>query len=142
NRRREPEAAVARSAERGVAADVAEALVRAVQAEVGRHVAGIAHAHGLKGGVGIAEAELAELAAQVHIGAVDAGRHVGAALVVTAGIQADQHADGDAVVEGRRTGEVDAHLLAEADALPAPIAAASARKRKWQLVGTAELGTD
>src|SRR5260370_31276745 len=44
------------------------------ETEVGRHVAGIADAHGLKGRVGIAEADLAELAADVHVGDANSAR--------------------------------------------------------------------
>ena len=60
--------------------------------------------------VRLADAHQAELAAEIGIGAVELG---GAArLGDIFAVEADQHADGDAVVERRLAGEVDPDLLA------------------------------
>ena len=101
-------------------ADVAEGFVRAVDAEVRGHVAGIDDAVGDQGRVRLTDTDQTELAAEIGIGAVDLGGAAGLGDVFA--VQADQHADGDAVVEGRLAGEVDADFLPHRHGLAVEIA--------------------
>src|SRR4029077_14776363 len=91
-------------------ADVAEGLVRAVDAEVRGDVARIDDAVGDQGRVRLTDADQTELAAEIGISTVDLGGAAGLGNVFA--VQTDQHANGDAVVEGRLAREIDTDFLA------------------------------
>ena len=100
--------------------DVAIGFVRAVDAEVACDIAGIGDAIGDQGATRLADADQAELAAEIGIGPVELLVAVGFGDVLP--VQPDQHADGDAVVELRLAREIDADLLAHRHGLAVEIA--------------------
>src|SRR6185312_9591843 len=106
-------------------ADVAEGFVRAVDAEVRRHVTRIDDAVGDQSRVRLTDADQTELAAEVGISAVDLGGAAGLGDVFA--VQTDQHANGDAVVEGRLAREVHTDFLTHRHGLAAEIAQAGGR---------------
>ena len=101
-------------------ADVAIGFFGAVDAEVARDIAGIGDAIGDQGATRLADADQAELAAEIGIGPVDLLVAVGFGDALP--VQPDQHADGDAVVELRLAREIDADLLAHRHGLAVEIA--------------------
>ena len=98
-------------------ADIAEGFVRAVEAEIRGDIAGIGDAIRAQRRIGFADADHAEPAAEIGIGAVDLRGVAGLHHILA--VEPDQHADGDAVVQGRLTGEIHPDLLAHGDVLAA-----------------------